>query len=100
MKAHAMNIRTKSKDAYDIWFCLANYPEDLKRIAQSIKPHINKVSVKAALAILSKNFKSIEDRGPLDVVKEDGSSDLEYRQFLQQDSFQRVHALLTYLEIV
>ncbi len=29
MKAHAMNIRMKSKDAYDIWFCLANYPKNI-----------------------------------------------------------------------
>jgi hypothetical protein len=36
----------------------------------------------------------IKAKGPMDVVKEDGSTDSDYRMFLQQDSFQRVQALL------
>lgn len=99
MKAHAMNIRKKSKDAYDIWFCLANYPRNIKSVAKAFEPHVGKNSVKTALALLSENFKSIDDRGPIDVVKEDGSSDPEYRTFLQQDAFQRVQALLNYIGI-
>jgi hypothetical protein len=98
MKAHAMNIREKSKDAYDIWFCMANYPGDMKRIARAFKPHVGKNSVKTALSLLSENFKSIDDRGPKDVVKEEDSADPDYRMFLQQDSFQRVQALLNYLD--
>ena len=94
MKAHAMNIRNKTKDAYDIWFCLANYPGNIEGIAKVFKTHIGKNSVKAALALLSDHFKSIDDKGPKDVVKEDGSIDSDYRMFLQQDSFQRVQALL------
>lgn len=94
MKAHAMNIREKTKDAYDIWFCLANYPRSTESIANALNPHVGKNSVKTALALLSKHFGSIEDRGPKDVVKEDGSTDSDYRLFLQQDSFQRVQALL------
>jgi hypothetical protein len=97
MKAHAMNIRKKTKDAYDIWFCLANYPGNIESIAKAFKPHVGKTSVIKALAILSENFKSIDDRGPMDVVKEDGSSDPEYRMFLQQDSFQRVQALFNFI---
>lgn len=99
MKAHAMNIRKKSKDAYDIWFCLANYPGNIEIVAKAFKPHVGKNSVKIALALLSENFKSIDDRGPTDVIKEDGSSDSEYRMFLQQDSFQRVQALLNYIGV-
>lgn len=98
MKAHAMYIRNKSKDAYDIWFCLANYPETIESIAKAFKQHVGKNSVKTALALLSENFKSIDDKGPRDVVKEHGSTDLDYRMFLQQDSFQRVQALLNYIK--
>ena len=94
MKAHAMNIREKTKDAYDIWFCLANFPGNIERIAKAFKPHVGKNSVKTALALLSKYFGSIDDKGPRDVVNEDGSTDSEYRIFLRQDSFQRVQALL------
>ena len=98
MKAHAMDIRDKSKDAYDIWFCLANYPGKIESIAKAFKQHVGKNSVKTALALLSENFKSIDDKGPKDVVKEDGSTDPDYRMFLQQDAFQRVQALLNYIE--
>jgi hypothetical protein len=94
MKAHAMNIRKKSKDAYDIWFCLANYPGNIEKIAKDFKPHIGKNSVRTALGLLSKYFKSVDDKGPMDVAMEDGSTDSGYRMFLQQDSFQRVQALL------
>lgn len=97
MKAHAMRIRKKTKDAYDIWFCLANYPEKIESIAKAFKPHVGKNSVKVALAQLSEYFKSFDDKGPKDVAKEDGSSDPDYRMFLQQDSFQRVQALLNYI---
>jgi hypothetical protein len=33
MKALAMNIRQKSKDAYGVWFCLANYPGNIESVA-------------------------------------------------------------------
>ena len=89
-----MNIRKKSKDAYDIWFCLANYPGNIESIAKAFKPHVGKNSVKTALALLLEYFSSIDDKGPMDVVREDGSTDSDYRMFLQQDSFQRVQALL------
>ncbi len=99
MKAHAMNIRKKSKDAYDIWFCLSNYPGNIESIAESFKAHVGKDSVKSALTLLSEYFKSIDDKGPKDVAKEDGSKDPDYRIFLQQDSFQRVQALLNCIRI-
>ena len=94
MKAHAMRIREKTKDAYDIWFCLANYPGNIESVAKAFKPHAGKASVITALDLLSENFKSINARGPMDVIKEDGSVDPEYRMFLRQDSFQRVQALI------
>lgn len=99
MKAHAMDIRKKSKDAYDIWFCLANYPGNIEGITNAFKPHIEKNSVKTALTLLSEHFSSIDDKGPKGVVKEDGSTDPDYRMFLQQDSFQRVQALLNCIGI-
>ena len=55
--------------------------------------------MKVALALLAKYFGSIDDKGPKDVVKEDGAIDPDYRAFLLQDSFQRVQALLKCLEV-
>ena len=94
MKAHAMGIRAKTKDAYDIWFCLANHLGGIDVVVQGFLPHIEKDSVKTALSLLSEYFGSINARGPMDVVKEEGTTALDYRAFIQQDAFQRVQALL------
>lgn len=98
MKAHAMNIRNKTKDAYDIWFCLANQPDGVDIVAQEFLPHLKKASVKNALTLLSIYFESIKARGPTDVVSEEGTRDPDYKAFLQQDAFQRVHELLKSLD--
>ena len=73
--------------------------EEKESIAKAFKPHTGKKSVKTALALLSDYFKSVDDKGPKDVVEEDGSTDPEYRMFLRQDAFQRVRALLNYIDL-
>jgi len=98
MKAYAMDIRAKTKDAYDIWFCLANHPGGIDVVVQAFLPHIEKSSVKTALSLLAGYFGSINARGPIDVVKEEGTTDPDYREFIQQDAFQLVQALLRSLE--
>jgi hypothetical protein len=99
MKALAMGIRAKTKDAYDIWFCLANHPGYLNDVVQAFLPHIEKGSVKTALSLLSGYFGSIDARGPMDVVKEEGTTSPDFRAFIRQDAFQRVQALLRGLGI-
>ena len=99
MKALAMGIRAKTKDAYDIWFCLANHPGGLNDVVQAFLPHIEKGGVKTALSLLSRYFGSINARGPMDVVKEEGTTAPDYRAFIQQDAFQRVQELLRGLGI-
>ena len=98
MKAHAMNIRNKTKDAYDIWFCIANHPDGVDSVAQEFIPQLQKASVKSALTLLSVYFESIKARGPTDVVSEEGTTDPDYMEFLRQDAFQRVQALLKRLD--
>lgn len=94
MKAHAMNMRSKRKDAYDIWFCLANYPGGVDAVARAFMPHLKNNTVKTALSFLSEHFGSTNARGPMNVVVEEGTTDTDYREFLQQDAFQRVQALI------
>ena len=94
MKAHALELRDKSKDAYDIWFCLANYPMDRRVLASEFKPHLENHSVKVALNLLAKHFDSVDADGPESVAKEEGTLDPEYRTFIKQDAYQRVKDLL------
>ena len=47
---------------------------------------------------VSRYFGSIKARGPTDDVSEEGTTDPDYKEFLQQDTFQRVQALLKCLD--
>ncbi len=98
MKANAMEVRNKTKDAYDIWFCLAYHPGNVEAVAEAFRPQLGKNSVKVALTLMAKYFKTIHARGPKDVAEEEGTIDSDFRDFLRQDSFQRVQTLLKSLE--
>lgn len=38
MKGHALNGRHKQKDAYDIYYCIRNYPDGIDALADDCKP--------------------------------------------------------------
>ena len=99
MKAHALHIRKKTKDAYDIWFCLANHPDGIEAIATAFESHLDRNSVKIAFNIMAEYFSDVKAKGPEMVIEEDGTKDLEYREFLRQDAYQRVNALLRRLNL-
>ncbi len=94
MKAHVLNVREKSKDAYDIWFCLANHPDGIESIATAFEPHLGRNSVKIAFSIMAEYFSDVKAKGPEMVIEEEGTKDPELREFLRQDAYQRVNDLL------
>jgi predicted nucleotidyltransferase len=69
MKAHAMLERPKPKDAYDLNFCLENYPGGIPALAAQFASAMNDPSVRAVLTKLAGKFRDEEDRGPRDVVE-------------------------------
>jgi hypothetical protein len=80
------------------WVPIMMIPDGVDIVAQEFLPHLKKASVKNALTLLSRYFKSIQARGPTDVVSEEGTTDQDYKEFLRQDAFQRVQALLKSLD--
>ena len=38
MKGHALNGRLKQKDAYDVYFCVRNYPDGIEALASACRP--------------------------------------------------------------
>jgi len=94
MKAYVLNLRRKSKDAYDIWFCLANHPDGIESIAAAFEPHLGRNSVKIAFSIMAEYFRDVKAKGPEMVIEEEGTKDPEFREFLRQDAYQRVNDLL------
>jgi hypothetical protein len=69
MKAHAMLERTKPKDAYDLNFCLENYPGGIPALAAEFATVIDDPSVREVLTKLAGKFRDEEDSGPRDVVE-------------------------------
>ena len=69
MKAYAMLERTKPKDAYDLNFCLENYPDGIPALAAEFATVIDDSPVRAVLTKLAGKFRDEEDSGPRDVVE-------------------------------
>lgn len=64
MKSLALIERAKPKDAYDLHFCLENYPEGLESLAAQFSPLLEHVEVKTALTGLAERFRDEESTGP------------------------------------
>jgi hypothetical protein len=64
MKSLALAEREKPKDAYDIHFCLEQYPDGLKPLAAQFRAWRGDALVDEALVKLAARFRSEEDDGP------------------------------------
>ena len=98
MKSMALANRLKEKDAWDIWFCLSNYPGGVDAVVNAFRPHRGHGLVREALEKLSDKFASPEHVGPRYVADFDEITDEEARARRQRDAFERVQYLLRGLE--
>lgn len=64
MKSLAMHGRDNEKDAYDIHFCLEQYPDGLEALAALFHPWRDDALVVEALRKMAAKFRSEEDDGP------------------------------------
>jgi hypothetical protein len=96
MKSAALESRIKEKDAYDIWFTLANYPGGIAAVADEFVPVVTHGLVRETATILKAKFASPGHFGPASVavfLEYDG----EEAELVQRDAFERVQALLAVL---
>ena len=99
MKGMAMETRMKEKDAWDIYYCLLNYPGGIDALAEEFKPHLHYGLVKEGLQKIAGKFSSEKAFGPKSVAEFEGIDDPEERERIQRDAFERVNALLSGLGI-
>jgi hypothetical protein len=97
MKAMAMNTRLKEKDAWDICYCIRNYPGGADALIEEIRPFLGHGLVQEALNHLSRKFSSPLAVGPTHVVDFDEITDPEDRALGQRDAFERIQYLLNAL---
>jgi hypothetical protein len=99
MKGMALADRMKEKDASDIYFCLTHHPGGLDRLIEEFQTYIGDGLVQEGLLKISDKFASPEHVGPKHVADFEGIADVEEREALQRDAFERVNYLLEKLGI-
>jgi hypothetical protein len=93
MKGMAMAGRIKEKDAYDIVYCLDNYPGGWQAIALEFQPHLRHGLVREGLEHIKRGFESTESTGPAWYADFLEIADAEDRAIEMQRAYQLVTAL-------
>ena len=100
MKGMALDDRLKEKDAWDIYYCVLNYPGGLDALVEKFRPYLKHRLVREGLQKIAKHFASENQVGPKSVADFDEITDPEQRDILQRDVYERVNDILTKLGIV
>lgn len=102
MKGHALAGRYKQKDAYDIYFCIRNYPGGIDALAQVCRPLLEHVSGKRGFQHIADKFDAFEGHGPTCVrrfVEDTHALGGRTPDQWQQDAFGQIDALLRALSL-
>ncbi len=67
MKGFAINNRLKRKDAYDIYYCVRNYPGGIGGLAEACMPLLNHHNAKQGYWHIHEKFETAESFGPTSV---------------------------------
>jgi hypothetical protein len=69
MKGYAIQNRHKQKDAYDIYYCIRNYPGGADALAKDCKPLLAQSEAKQGYAYIAGKFDKEDGYGPISVRK-------------------------------
>ncbi len=94
MKAHALAGRDKPKDAYDICYCLEQFPGGLAKLAAVWKRRRQGKDVAKAIEILTAKFASVDAFGPQQLVEFHSSPDDEAAKMQARRAYELVRAFL------
>ena len=100
MKGYAIANRQKPKDAYDIYFCIRNFPDGLDALVAETKPLLEVDTARKGYLLIAGKFRDVNDFGPTRVRQfVEGSDALGERTAdqWQQDAFGQVNAWLVEL---
>jgi hypothetical protein len=99
MKGMALDGRLKEKDAWDIYYCIREFPGGMDALAERLRPRIEHGLVREALGKIAVHFASPEHRGPRHVADFEEVADPEDREAIQRDAYERVNYVLEQLGI-
>ena len=98
MKGFALDDRKKEKDAYDIYFCLANYPGGIDGLVNEFQTLMDNGLVRESLARVCGRFKTIDSVGPVWAAQVVQAAGGDY-EFTQRDAFERAKTLFDALGV-
>lgn len=94
-KGMAIDQRLKEKDAYDIYYCIRNYPGGAAALLDEFKPWLGLALVSEGLSKIRAAFATVDHLGPRMVVDFEEVEEVEDREVLQRVAFETVDALLS-----
>lgn len=94
MKGMALEDRLKEKDAWDLYYCIRNYPGGIDALVEEFKPHLENRLVTEGLLKIAKKFASETHIGPRFVADFEEIEGAEEREILERDAYERVNHLL------
>jgi hypothetical protein len=100
MKGMALDERLKEKDAWDIYYCIQNYPGGLEKLVGEFRPHLRHGLVREGLEKIAKNFASEKHVGPRFVADFEEITDPEERETRERDAYEKVKYLLQQLGVL
>lgn len=100
MKGMALRDRLKSKDAYDIYYCIRHYPGGSAALADIFAPHLHHGLVIEGLSAIADKFFSFTAIGPKSVADFEEIINMEDRELRQRDAFERVQTFITRFDII
>ncbi|HUX06292.1 MAG TPA: nucleotidyl transferase AbiEii/AbiGii toxin family protein [Acidobacteriota bacterium] len=98
MKANALDDRMKEKDAYDIYYSVKYYSEDINILSGKFKKYLGNRLVTEALDIIKSKFASVDGIGPVQVADFEDIVDQDDRDLLMRDVYERIQLLLELIE--
>jgi hypothetical protein len=64
MKGHALNGRLKQKDAYDVYYCIRNYPGGIAALATDCHPLLKHQNAVDGYTFINAKFETLDSFGP------------------------------------
>ncbi len=97
MKGFALAGRHKQKDAYDVYYCVRNYPGGIEVLAQACRPLLAAANARQGYRYIASKFESLTGYGPTSVrlfVEETHIIGDRTADQWQQDAYGQVDAWL------
>ena len=97
MKGIALKDRIKEKDAWDIYYCLLQFNDQLEKFSNQFKHLLGNTIVRESLNNLREAFLTIDAIGPT-MIADFEEVEGEERAFIKRDSFERMNRFLSFIE--